>query len=223
MVLRRYPVKSMGGEALERAVFDRRGLAGDRWYAVEDKDGHLASGKNTRRFRRRDAVFDYRARTDGGTVVVTGADGEWAAEDPALAAALSARMGLPVRVRSESEVPHQDRGAVSLVGTATLDWCRRRWGLDADPRRLRVNVVLSTSVPFAEEEWVGRRLALGGAELAVVERAPRCRMVDIDQDGASARGGWLRPLAAEREMCIAVYADVVTGGAVALGDTADVR
>lgn len=223
MSLRRYPVKSMGGEALERAVFDRRGLAGDRWYAVEDEDGHLASGKNTRRFRRRDAVFDYRARTDGGTVVVTGADGEWAAEDPALAAALSARMGLPVRVRSESVVPHQDRGAVSLVGTATLDWCRRRWGLDADPRRLRVNVVLSTSVPFAEEEWVGRRLALGGAELAVVERAPRCRMVDIDQDGASARGGWLTPLAAEREMCIAVYADVVTGGAVALGDAADVR
>src|SRR5689334_16379501 len=62
--LRRYPVKAMGGEPLDLARFDARGLLGDRWYAVEDTEGRFASGKDTRRFRRRDRVFDYGATTD---------------------------------------------------------------------------------------------------------------------------------------------------------------
>ena len=73
--LRRYPVKSMGGEQFDHVRLDRRGIIGDRWFAVEDADGHFASGKNTRRFRRRDAVFGYSAVTSGtGDVTVTGAD-----------------------------------------------------------------------------------------------------------------------------------------------------
>ena len=220
--LRRYAVKSMGGEALHRAELDERGLAGDRWYAVEDADGRFASGKNTRRFRRRDPVFDYAARTDGGTVLVTGPDGEWVVGDPHLDAALSARMGLTVRVRAEREVPHQDMGSVSMIGTATLDWCADRWGVDADARRLRPNIVVATSVPFVEETWVGRRLGIADVELEVVERVPRCRMIDIDQDGAMARGRWLKRLAAERDMFLAVYADVRTPGRISLGDEVEV-
>ena len=34
VALRRYPVKSMGGEPLHVAELDRRGLVGDRGYAV---------------------------------------------------------------------------------------------------------------------------------------------------------------------------------------------
>src|SRR3546814_16970820 len=82
--LRRYPVKSMGGEALDSVALDPRGLVGDRWFAVEDEDGHFASGKNSRRFRRRDPVFSYSARTaPPGTVTVTGPGGEGQALDPA--------------------------------------------------------------------------------------------------------------------------------------------
>jgi uncharacterized protein len=220
--LRRYAVKSMGGEELHYAEFDSRGLVGDRWYAVEDADGHFASGKNTRRFRRRDSVFCYAARTDGGTVLVTGPDGEWVVGDPHLDATLSGQMGLTVRVRAEREVPHQDMGSVSLIGTATLDWCTERWGVNADARRLRPNIVVATSVPFVEETWVGKRLGIAGVELDVVERAPRCRMIDIDQDGATARGRWLKWLAAERDMFLAVYADVRIPGCISLGDEVEV-
>lgn len=90
--------------------------------------------------------------------------------------------------------------------------------LNADPRRLRVNVVVGTTEPFAEEEWQGQRIAIGEAELDVVERAPRCRMIDLDQDGAMADGRWLKPLAAERDMFLAVYAGVVEPARIALGD-----
>ena len=41
---------------------------------------------------------------------------------------------------------------------------------------------------------------------------------DLVQDGASPRGSWLRPLAAERDTCLAVYADVLSTGDVACGD-----
>ena len=217
--IRRYPVKSMGGEALDRAQLDARGLVGDRWFAVEDGDGRFASGKNTRRFRRRDAVFDYAARTlDDGDVVVAGATGTWRAGSAELDAELSRTMGVGVRVTAESTVPHQDMGSVSLVGTATLQWCEDRWGLAADPRRLRVNVVVETTEPFVEESWTGREVRVGGVTLTVVERVPRCRMIDIDQDGATADGRWLKLLTAERDMCVAVYADVVHPGTVRVGD-----
>lgn len=218
VAIRRYPVKSMGGEALQRVELDARGLRGDRWYAVVDADGRLASAKDSRRFRRRDEVLDHAAETQDARVVVTGPGGTWTVGDPALDDVLSARTGSRVQVRPERDVPHQDGGAVSLVGTATLDWCARRWGVDADPRRLRVNLVIATTEPFVEEAWVGHTLAVGTGALRVVERVPRCRTVDVAQDGVDPREPWLRRLGQERDLCLAVYADVAHAGSVAVGD-----
>ncbi len=215
--LRRYPVKAMGGESLQRAELDARGLVGDRWWAVVDGQGRLASGKDARRFRRLDGVLSHGART--------AADGAVLVDDeplgPALDDRLSATLGAAVRVLAEDRdpgVPHQDGGAVSLVGTATLRWCAERWGVDADPRRLRVNVVLETDEPFVEETWVGSRLLLGPVGLDVVEPVPRCRTVDLAQDGVTTSTSWLRPLGRERDACVAVYADVARPGSVAVGD-----
>jgi len=59
--IRRYPVKAMGGESLNSVEVDPRGLVGDRWFSVVDVEGKLATGKNSRRFRRFDEIFDYRA------------------------------------------------------------------------------------------------------------------------------------------------------------------
>ncbi|NYG59129.1 hypothetical protein BJ980_002052 [Nocardioides daedukensis] len=221
--LRRYPVKSMGGEALDSVALDPRGLAGDRWFAVEDEDGHFASGKNSRRFRRRDPVFSYSAGTaTSGEVTVTGPGGEWQAMDPALDDELTAVMGVGVRVRPEADVSHQDSGSVSLVGTATLAWCAERWNIDPDPRRLRVNILLATDEPFIEEQWVGQEITIGDIVLRGVRRIPRCRMVDIDQDGARVEGRLLKPLTQERDMCLAVYADVVRTGVLRVGDEVSV-
>ncbi len=218
--IRRYPVKAMGGEGLQRVDLDDRGLAGDRWYAVVDVDGRLASHKDTRRMRRRDAVAGYAARTDeAGRVVVADDHGRtWPVDDPALAEHLSEVMGDPVALEAEHGTSHQDDGAVSLVGTATLRWCAERWDLDADPRRLRVNLVVDTDEPFVEETWVGRSLQVGPVRLVVEDRIERCRTVDVPQDGTSATGRWLKPLAAERDMSLAVYARVALPGTLTVGD-----
>jgi uncharacterized protein len=215
--IRRYPVKSMAGEALDEVDLDRRGVVGDRWYAVVDGDGKLASGKHSNRFRRRDAVFEYAARTTGEGVRVTGRGGEWAVGDPALDAALTAAMGDPVRVLPEGDTPHHDEGWVSLVGTATLDWCREHWDIDADRRRIRPNLVIDTSEPFVEETWSGQ-LSIGSARFTVVKRIERCRMVDIAQEGLPSLGGWLKALAEARDQRLAIFVDVIETGAIRLGD-----
>ena len=102
------------------------------------------------------------------------------------------------------------------MSTASLQWCAERWGGSPDPRRLRVNVVVDADEPFVEDGWTD--IELGTARLRVVERVPRCRMIDIVQDGAEPGAGWLRPLGRERDLCLAVYADVVRPGHVRLGD-----
>lgn len=216
--LRRYPVKAMGGEPLRRVTLDARGITGDRWYAVRDADGKFASGKNTRRFRRYDKVFEFSAATGPQGVVISDATGRWRVGDPQLDAELSARFGVEVTVCPERSISHQDMGAVSLIGTATLAWCAKEWGVSADPRRLRVNMVVSTTEPFAEEGWIEQTLRSGTATLRIVERIPRCRTIDLKQDGAIARGAWLKPVARERGMLLGVYATVLTPGVLSIGD-----
>lgn len=217
--LRRYPVKSMGGESLDAVDLDSRGLVGDRWFAVEDDQGYFASGKATKRFRRRDAVFEYRAvTTSPGCVEVRAAGASWRVGDPALDEQLSAAMGLAVRVVPEATIPHQDAGSVSLVGTATLAWCASQLGVDADPRRLRVNVVFESDEPFIEDSWVGQSVRIGASVLRVVQRIQRCRTIDVAQDDADAAQPWLAPLGEHRDLRVAVYADVVAPGRIAVGD-----
>jgi uncharacterized protein YcbX len=215
--IRRYPVKSMAGESLTSVEVDTRGLVGDRWYAVVDGDGKLASGKHSTRFRRRDAVFDFSSRTTDEGVRVTGRGGGWRVGDPDLDQALTDAMGDPVRVLVEGPTPYQDAGEVSLVGTASLDWCREHLGVDADRRRIRPNLVVDTSEPFVEETWTGV-LSVGSARLRVARRIERCRMIDIAQEGLPHEGSWLKALTDTREMCLAVYLDVDAPGALRVGD-----
>lgn len=217
--IRRYPVKAMGGESLSVVPVDHRGLAGDRAYAVADREGRFASLKDTRRFRRRDEVVRYRGQTaPQGVVQVSDGHTSWSVGDPSLDAELTRALGAPVSVVAEAATPHHDEGAVSLVGTASLRWCAERWGVDADPRRLRVNLLVETEEPFEEEGWIGHPIGVGSTRLLVRKRTERCRTVDLPQDGLDGHTGWLKPLGRERDLCLAVYADVDLPGSVAVGD-----
>lgn len=217
----RYPVKALAGESLQVAALDRRGLVGDRAWAVHEADGRLSTGKNGRRFRRRDGLFDLRSHTDDEGVEVVLPDGRsLPAGSPDLDAALSAHLDAPVRMRHESDGSHFDDSPVSLVGTASLVAAGELVGATEplDPRRFRANLVVETQEPFEEETWLGRRLRLGTAVLAATERIERCRMVDIAQVGVPARHGVLRTLGQQRDTQLAVYLTVVEAGEIRVGD-----
>jgi uncharacterized protein YcbX len=222
--LRRYPVKSMGGESLASVAITSRGLEGDRAWAVRDASNRLASGKNTTRMVRRDGVFAFHAHTGPDrTVTISGPDGPLGkAGDPAVDAALSTVLAAPVGIAQETDIRHFDSGAVSLIGTATLEWCARELGVDADPRRLRANVVVHTDEPFEEEAWIGRDITAGSVRFHVARRIERCRTIDLAQDGVTSTTPWLKALGATRDVRVAVYCDVLEPGVLSVGDTVSV-
>nr|WP_272902882.1 MOSC domain-containing protein [Streptomyces sp. BA2] len=162
-------------------------------------------------------MLEYDAVFEGDDPVITTPDGETLRPgDPRIAELF----GAGVDLAREDEVSHQDAGAVSLVGTASLRALGELLG-DSDPvdvRRLRKNIVVETDEPWIEEDWVGREIAFGdGPRLRVVERIERCVMTTQAQRGLPADNRILKTLTASRGMSIGVYADVMTPGTLALG------
>lgn len=107
----RYPVKSMGGESLDRCPVDQAGLAGDRHFGVvEAETGRVASAKQPRRWAGLLSMrAAYRGEPSSATVRVRLADDrELGWDDPALVAELSALSGTDVRL---AEVPIVQPGA----------------------------------------------------------------------------------------------------------------
>lgn len=102
--LRRYPVKSMLGEQLERAPVTEKGVVGDRAYAlVDDETGKVISVKRPKLWGR---MFELTASTDGDAVRVSFPDGSaFAIDDPALPERLSEFFGRSVSVASVSTPP----------------------------------------------------------------------------------------------------------------------
>ena len=216
--IRRYPVKSMGGESLETVEVDERGLVGDREFAVRDLNSKLAAGKNGSRHARRDGVFEFRAHTEERGVVVTGPGFRHGlVGEPDLDAWLSDTLVADVALAPETDVKHFDDKPVSLIGTATLEWCARELGVDADARRLRPNLVVQTTEPFEEEAWEGE-VRIGSVVFATAGRVERCRTIDLAQDGVDTETKWLKKLGETRDARVAIYLDVVTPGFVSVGD-----
>lgn len=97
--IRRYPVKSMGGELLDAVPLELRGVEGDRTYAlIDDESGNVVSVKRPKRWGR---MFDLTAVSDGGGVSIVFPDGEGVAiDDASLPGRLSDFFGRAVSVAS---------------------------------------------------------------------------------------------------------------------------
>jgi uncharacterized protein len=230
----RYPVKSLGGERVAASLVNDRGLLGDRLWAVRDEDGKLGSGKDSRRFRRMEGLLGVSARYDAEPrtsqiepPVVIGPDGggypvgSGAADE--LLRGVTGRDG--VKVCRESDVSHFDEVAISLIGTATLDWLQGELPyVEIDPRRFRVNLVIGTSEPFIEETWLGRDLTIGSGEDAVhvaFDRVlQRCVMVGMAQPGLTESGEVLRRLGRRpaHPVCLALGGIITRPGVIRAGD-----
>jgi uncharacterized protein YcbX len=209
----RYPVKSLGGEQVRATRADTCGLAGDRVWAVHDRDGKLGSGKHTRRFKRMTGLLDlsarYLAEPDPARIeppVITGpGQTAYPVASGAADAFLQQVTGLPrVRVRRDTGIMHFDEVPLSLVGTATIDWLAAHLrGVPIDARRLRPNLVVRTAEPFIEESWLGHPVQIGAGQdavHAVFDRVlVRCVMVGMRQPGLAASGAVLKRIA-QREV-----------------------
>ena len=234
----RYPVKSLGGERVAVCRADEHGLAGDRVWAVQGRDGKLGSGKNSRRFTRIVGLLGLSARylaepgADGiEPPAVTGPDGtEYPVATGAADEFLRQSTGLPgVRIRRDTGMTHFDEVPFSLIGTGTIGWLAARLpGVPVDARRLRPNLVVATSEPFTEESWLDRTVEIGtgpDAVQVVLDRIfERCVMVGMRQQGLPESGMVLKQIAQrdDHPLCLAVGGHVIRAGTIRVGDPVQV-
>lgn len=110
--------------------------------------------------------------------------------------------------------------SISLNNHSSLRALGDKVGQTLSPDRFRGNIWFEGLGPWQEFEWLGRDLKLGDAVLRVEHRITRCRATtanpdtgvrDADTLGAL-RDGW-------GHQDFGVYASVVQGGRVAVGDT----
>ena len=217
----RYPVKSMAGEELAAAEVSWHGLAGDRRWAFV-RDGVTRSGFPWLTLRERRDLSHYRpsllepSRPDQSPTVVLAPSGVTCdVADPALAAEL----GPGVRVLK------QDRGVfdtlpLSLVTTQTIARVAEAFGASLDVRRFRPNLLVASAdgQPFAEDNWVGSVLRIGGLRMRVDKRDGRCVVITIDPVTTASDPAILRAVARDRQGCLGVYGSTVEPGRVAVGD-----
>ncbi len=122
-----------------------------------------------------------------------------------------------------------DFAAIHLVARATLAHLADVVGNDgAAVPRFRPNLVVDIDVePFGENAWVGHRLTIGDAVLAVVLPTPRCVVPTLELPGHAASPATMRALAARNRVdvpdfgpkpCFGVYAAVERAATVRRGD-----
>ena len=242
------PVRSLALMHPERIELEEHGVADDRRYSLLTDDGRIFDGTKlgtlvqiraelaaengterlTLRFPDGDVVTDEVAlgepmqadiydRVFAARPVI----GPWA---EALSVFAGRRLQL---IRSERRAGERDRNPVSIVSEASVEELARQGndGQPLDARRFRMLIqVAGTARPHEEDEWLGRDVRIGEAVVHVTKPDPRCVITTQDPDTGERDFPTLhvirsyRGLREGRKLDFGVYADVVTPGAVSVGD-----
>lgn len=237
----RHPIKSHSREALDRVTLAAgQAMPGDRVWAVAH-DASKADGSqwvpcaNFSRASKAGTLTAITSEGDGsGAMVLRHPDlGELRfdpAEEPQALIDWSRPLMPPERAQSARLVKLEGRGftdsdfpSVSLLNAASNRALSQAIGRDLDPRRWRGNMLVEGLAPWEEFDLVGKRIRLGGAELLVRERIVRCNATKhdpasgrLDADTLTAlQVGW-------GHTDFGIYAEVMSGGEVATGDTLNV-
>ena len=218
----RYPVKSMGAEALQACGVGWHGLVGDRRWAFVRPDS-ARSGFPWFTLRERADMNHFRPRfadpdrpNDSATLVTTPEGSELDVTDPALGQELCAE---------GARVIKQGRGIfdtfpLSLISTQTLANLSTSVGVDLSVERFRPNLLVQTDSdePFPEDSWVGRTVRIGEFQMRIDQRDGRCLVVTLDPETGARNPAILREIAQTRDGCLGVYGSTVEPGEVRLGD-----
>jgi uncharacterized protein YcbX len=219
----RYPVKGMRGERINALQLDEHGIAGDRRWAVRSTGA--PRGKPMLSGAERAAMLLFSASGEGGSTIVTAPDGaQFLVNDSALLIHMARHMpGGQALEMVHSTRPMTDVRPAAVLGIGTVQRLEQELGQPVDARRFRANILLefpSGSEGFAEDALVGRSIRLGtDAILHVTERDPRCRIVTLDPETATANPLLMKHLDRRHEGRVGVYATVETTGRLHVGDS----
>ncbi len=240
--LYRYPVKGLTAEALEAVdLSPGQALPWDRAFALAQGDApfdpaqpawlpkhHFMCLMRNARIATLRSTFDERS----GVMTLIAPDGAMLqahALSPAgraqIAAWLTAFLGdeargTPVLHHTPGHVFGDMRGQViSLINQASLHALEAAVGARRHKRRFRANIWFSGVPAWAEHDWLGQDLLVGGARLRVTRRIPRCKATEVNPITADRDADPVEELrAAFGHVDLGVYAEVLEGGRIAMGD-----
>lgn len=211
----------MAEEPLAAVGVDWHGVAGDRRWAFV-RPNTERNGFPWLTLRQRAEMRAYQPslldpdRPDRSVVRVRTPTGEkWDLTDQRLADEL----GAGVRVLKQDHGVF-DSAPLSIVTTSSLAALSRLSGRDVEVGRLRPHLLLDlqSDVPFPEEQWVGRTLRVGTVRLQIDRRTRRCSIVNLNPRTGERAPEVLPSLARQRDRFLGVYASVVQGGRVDVGE-----
>ena len=199
----RYPVKTMGGEKLQRVRMGPLGIDGDRVVHVEDTQGRVITSRSHPRFLGHKGTLG----VDGAPLV----DGQpW--NSPEVAAEVVDIAGLDAKLVRYDGIERFDVLPL-LVAT---DGAIAAFG--HDHRRLRPNIVIGGVEGLTEREWPGGCLRIGKVLIGVQDLRLRCIMTSYDPDTLVQEKEITRNIYRRFDGKLALNCFVIEGGEIAVGD-----
>ena len=239
----RYPVKGLTPEQLPRAELKPgQTLLADRRYAIENGPSGFDPAEpkwlakpHFLMLMRDEWLAGLRTHYDDASQVLTiRRNGEVAAQgnlataegraaiESFFATAFAGQIKGPPKLLESPGHSFSDvaRKVVSIINLASVRAIEDIVGAPVNPLRFRANLYVEGWPAWHEFDLLDRTLSIGDVRLKVVKRIVRCAAVNVDPD--TAQRDLAIPPALQRRFghgdC-GIYAEVVTGGTIAAGDT----
>ena len=243
-LIRRHPIKSVGGEGLERVTLaPARRLPGDREWAILTEAGErLALSSQTDgvpdRWLPKSAFLRGVLSADLQAIAGGWQDGRLSLShprqgrieiDPTTEADLLIAWLRPLWPANAAPPSRLVRGAaiwtdqkwpwLSILSLSSLRDLESRLGRPLGTHRWRGNLWIDGAAPFAERDWIGSVIRIGGAELRVTDQVGRCDATSADTETGQRDGDMLADL---RRLYghtdFGIFAEVVTGAEIRIND-----
>ena len=222
--LRRYPVKSMRGEDLERVKVESYGFVGDRIYA------YVVDHSPNERFpwmsaRQAAEMLLYKPTLlRGDAIEVESPDGKrYSIKDHNLEKSIEDKYGYEISLKYRESGCH-DSKPISLLGLQTVRKLEEETRIqELAPERFRANIYAGwdNDEPFFEDTLVGKQLSIGDhpVKLEVVKKDSRCVIPTLDPINGRASPEVFETIQTNHAGTLGVYAEVLSTGEIERGDS----
>ena len=202
----RYPVKSMGGESVTRAILGSLGIEGDRVVHIEDARGHVITARTHPRLLGHHVTLN-----ESGEPVVDGLP--W--NDPNVRKDIVNIVGPGATLVRDESIERFDVLPL-LVAT---DGAIAAFGHDG--RRLRPNLVIGGVKGLAERSWPGQCLRIGEVIIWIQDLRGRCIMTTFDPENLKQDRQVLTGIVRKFNGTLALNCDVIQGGEIRVGNAVE--